>query len=224
MDAVVCQNIWKIFNEGTSAEVKALQGIDLKIKRGEFVAIMGSSGSGKSTLLNVISCLDVTTRGKIFIDKKDVSKLDENGLAYIRREKIGFVFQTFNLIPSLTAIQNVELPMIFKGLSKIARTKKAKELLESVGLEKRINHRPSELSGGEIQRVAIARSMANDPTFIVADEPTGNLDSKSGEEIMNIFEKLNKDDKTIIMVTHDPKIGKHAKRIIKLQDGKIISD
>jgi len=222
MDAIVCQNVWKIFNEGAPAEVQALRGIDIKIKKGEFVTIMGSSGSGKSTLLNCITCLDVPTRGKIFIDGKDVSKADENGLAYIRREKIGFVFQFFNLIPSLTAIQNVELPMVFKGMNQTTRLERAKKLLESVGLGKRINNKPSELSGGETQRVAISRAMANDPTFIVADEPTGNLDSRSGEEIMEIFEKLNKDGRTIIMVTHDPKIGRHAKRIIRLYDGKIM--
>lgn len=222
MDAIVCQNIWKIFNEGTPAEVQAIRGIDLKVKEGEFVAIMGSSGSGKSTLLNCITCLDVPTRGKIFIDGRDVSKMDENSLAYIRREKIGFVFQFFNLIPSLTALQNVELPMIFSGMDRIKRRRRAKELLESVGLGKRLNSRPSQLSGGETQRVAISRSMANNPTFIVADEPTGNLDSKSGGEIMQIFEKLNKDGRTVIMVTHDPKIGRHAKRLIRLQDGTII--
>jgi putative ABC transport system ATP-binding protein len=222
MDVIVCKNLWKIFNEGTHAEVKALQGIDLKIKKGEFVAIMGSSGSGKSTLLNCISCLDIPTKGKIFIDGKDISKLGENRLAYIRREKIGFVFQTFNLIPSLTAMQNVELPMVFKGTDKTTRIKCAEQLLKEVGLEKRESHKPSELSGGEIQRVAIARALANNPSFIVADEPTGNLDSKSGVEIIKIFKKLNKDGKTIIMVTHDPKIGAWAKRIIKLQDGKII--
>lgn len=222
MDAIVCEKVWKIFNEGTPAEVQALRGIDLKVKKGEFVSIMGSSGSGKSTLLNCITCLDVSTRGKIFIDGQDVSKMNENKLAYIRREKIGFVFQFFNLIPSLTAIKNVELPMVFSGVGQIKRIGRAKELLESVGLEKRINSKSSQLSGGETQRVAIARAMANNPTFVVADEPTGNLDSKAGEEIMEIFEKLNKDGRTIIMVTHDPKIGKRAKRHIRLQDGKII--
>jgi len=222
MDAIVCQNVWKVFNEGTPAEVQALRGVDLKIKKGEFVAIMGSSGSGKSTLLNCITCLDVPTKGKIFIDGQDISKMDENGLTHVRREKVGFVFQFFNLIPSLTAMQNVELPMIFKGVDQTHRKEKAIKLLESIGLGNRLNSRPSVLSGGETQRVAISRAMANDPTFIVADEPTGNLDSKAGEEIMKIFEKLNKDGRTIIMVTHDSKIGRHAKRIIKLQDGKII--
>ena len=222
MYAIVCEDVWKIYNEETPAEVNALRGINLKVKRGEFVAIMGSSGSGKSTLLNCISCLDVPTRGKILIDDKDISRLNEGGLAYIRREKIGFVFQFFNLIPSLTAIQNVELPMVFNGMDGTVRKEKAKKILEDMGLEKRINHRPSELSGGETQRVAIARAMANNPTFIVADEPTGNLDSRAGEEIMNIFEKLNKDGKTIIMVTHDSKIGRRAEKIIRLQDGKII--
>jgi putative ABC transport system ATP-binding protein len=167
--------------------------------------------------------LDTATRGRILIDGKDTSRMGENGLTHIRREKIGFIFQFFNLIPSFTAIQNVQLPMVFKGVDESARKKYAEKLLNDLGLEKRINHKPSELSGGEVQRVAIARAMANDPSFIVADEPTGNLDSKSGVEIMKIFEKLNKDGKTIIMVTHDPKIGSWAKRIIRLHDGKIIS-
>ncbi|MFH0711095.1 MAG: ABC transporter ATP-binding protein, partial [Candidatus Aenigmatarchaeota archaeon] len=166
MDALRCENVWKVYNEETHAEVKALQGVDLRIMKGEFVAIMGSSGSGKSTLLNCISCLDVPTRGKIFIDGEDISKFDENKLAFIRREKIGFVFQFFNLIPTLTAIQNVELPMTFNGVEEPKRKRIAKELLERVGLEKRLNHKPNELSGGETQRVAIARAMANDPTFI----------------------------------------------------------
>lgn len=222
MDAIKCERVWKIFNQSTPAEVKALQEIDLKIKKGEFVAIMGSSGSGKSTLLNCVSALDTITKGKIFIDGQDISKLDENQLAYIRRKKIGFVFQFFNLIQSFTALQNVELPMIFNGNTEQKRKETAKKLLQEVGLEKRMDHRPSKLSGGETQRVAIARALANNPTLIVADEPTGNLDSKSGEEIMKIFEKLHKEGRTIVMVTHNSKIAKYSERVIKLKDGKII--
>lgn len=222
MDAIRCEDVYKIYNQGTPAEVRALCDINLKIKMGDFVAIMGSSGSGKSTLLNCISALDKVTKGKVFIDGKDISKLDENGLAYIRRKKIGFVFQFFNLIPSLTAIQNVELPMTFDGVTASERKKHAEELLNMVGLGDRMNFRPSELSGGQVQRVAIARAMANDPTFIVADEPTGNLDSKAGKEIMDIFRKLNKDGRTIIIVTHDQHIGDKAERIIRLKDGKVV--
>jgi len=222
MNAIKCENVWKIFNQGTPSEVKALQGVNLEINKGEFVAIMGSSGSGKSTLLNCISALDTITKGKIFIDGQDISKLDENQLAYIRRKKIGFIFQFFNLIQSFTALENVELPMIFNGCSEKNRMKRAMKLLKDVNLESRINHKPSILSGGETQRVAVARALANDPTFIVADEPTGNLDSKSGEEIMKIFEHLHKEGRTIVMVTHDSNIAKHAERIIRLKDGKII--
>jgi len=219
---IKCEDVWKIYNPNTPAEVKALQNINLEIKKGELIALMGASGSGKSTLLNCIGCLDVPTKGKVYIGNRDTSRLDEDELALIRRKKIGFVFQFFNLIPNLTALRNVELPMIFLGLSEEKRRNKAKRLLKEVGLGKRMNHKPAELSGGEVQRVAIARALANDPIVILADEPTGNLDSKSGKEIMNIFRKLNKDGRTIILVTHEKIVATHARRIIKISDGKIV--
>jgi putative ABC transport system ATP-binding protein len=221
MDVVRCENVWKIFNHGTPSEVKALQGVNMKIEKGDFISIMGPSGSGKSTLLNCIGSLDKPTKGRIFIDGKDISKLDENGLADFRRNKIGFVFQFFNLIPGLTAIQNVELPMIFKGIPQEERRKKAEDLLKKVELEKRMDSKPSQLSGGESQRVAIARSLANDPVVIFADEPTGNLDSKSGKNVIEILKKLNKDNKTIVIITHDQSISNQANKIIKMCDGKV---
>ena len=223
MESIIrCEDVWKVYNPDTPAEVKALQNINLEIKKGELAAIMGASGSGKSTLLNCIGCLDVPTKGKVHIENRDTSQLDEDELAMIRREKIGFVFQFFNLIPNLTALQNVELPMIFLGLGEEKRKNRAKKLLKEVGLGKRIGHKPAELSGGEVQRVSIARALANDPILILADEPTGNLDSKSGKEIMNIFKKLNKDGRTIIVITHENVIANHAKRVIKISDGKIV--
>jgi putative ABC transport system ATP-binding protein len=224
MDAVRCENVWKIYKQGTAAEVQALRGVDFKIKQGEMVGIIGSSGSGKSTLLNLIGALDKPTKGKIFIDGIDIEKMNESKLATLRREKIGFVFQFFNLIGSLTALQNVELPMIFQGMPHKRRIKRAKELLSDVGLSDQINQRPSELSGGQTQRVAIARALANDPPVILADEPTGNLDSKSGELILEIFKKLNKDKRTIIIVTHDAKIAQRTARIIRVSDGKVMEE
>ena len=217
-----CSDVWKVYNEGTRAEVRALQKINVKFFEKDFVAIEGPSGSGKSTLLHCIGCLDIPTRGKVFFKDEDISKMDETQLALIRRKGIGFVFQFFNVIPTLTALQNVELPMIFAGVPEQQRLKKAKMLLENVGLGERINHRPNELSGGETQRVSIARALANNPAFILADEPTGNLDSKSGNEIMNILTKLNREGKTIIMITHEAAIAKYAKKRLKMKDGKII--
>lgn len=205
-------------------EVPALKDVDLKIKNQEFVAIMGPSGSGKSTMLQMIGCLDRPTSGKIFLDGTDVSKLNDSQLARVRGKKIGFVFQYFNLYPTLTAQGNVELPMMIVETDKKQRQKRALELLKIVGLEKRANHLPSQLSGGERQRVAIARALANEPAFVLADEPTGNLDSKSGNDIMKIFVELNESGKTIIIVTHDENIASHSKRIIKLKDGEIIGD
>lgn len=219
-----CRNVWKIYKAGTRAEVQALRGVDFVVKQGDFVSIQGASGSGKSTLMNCIGCLDVPTRGRIFLNGRELSKLSEDELAKVRRENIGFVFQFFNLIPSFTAIQNVELPMIFKGVEKEERLKRARKLLKDVGLGERMGNRPGELSGGERQRVAIARALANDPVFILADEPTGNLDSKTGEEIIKIFKGLQKDGKTIVMITHDENVGKCAQRIIRMKDGKITSD
>jgi putative ABC transport system ATP-binding protein len=221
MAIIECKNVWKVYNQGTPAEVKALQGVDMKIEEGDFVAIMGASGSGKSTLLNCISSLDKPTKGKILVDGQDISHFDEDELAIFRRNKIGFVFQFFNLIPGLTVLQNVELPMIFKGIAEPERKERAENILKQVELEKKISSKPNELSGGESQRVAIARALANNPVVIFADEPTGNLDSKSGKNVMEILKKLNEDNKTIVLITHDKSIGDQTNRIIKMIDGKV---
>ena len=216
------ENVWKIYKMG-DVNVNALQGMSLDVKEGEFVAIMGPSGSGKSTAVNMIGCLDVPTKGKIFLENHDISKLSESELAQIRGRKIGFIFQQFNLVQTLAAIENVMLPMIFQGVPESVRLKKAKELLELVELGDRINHRPSELSGGQQQRVAIARSLSNNPEVILADEPTGNLDSKTGANVLDFLEKLHrKENKTIIMVTHDQNLAKVAERTEFLKDGKIV--
>src|SRR3989338_910529 len=216
------ENVWKIYKMG-DVEVNALQGLSLEVNEGEFLAIMGPSGSGKSTAVNMIGCLDVPTKGKIWLDSHDISRLSESELAQIRGRKIGFIFQQFNLVQTLTAIENVMLPMIFQGVPESARMKKANELLELVELGDRINHRPSELSGGQQQRVAIARSLSNDPEVILADEPTGNLDSKTGANVLDFLEKLHrKERKTIIMVTHDQNLAKVAERAEFLKDGKIV--
>jgi putative ABC transport system ATP-binding protein len=206
-------------------EVKALDGIDMKVEKGDFVAIIGPSGSGKSTLLHMIGLLDRPTNGKVFLDGIDISKLNDNELARLRGNKIGFVFQFFNLYPILTALENIELPMVITEKNKTERRKRALELLKMVGLEKRAEHLPSQLSGGERQRVAIARALANNPSLILADEPTGNLDSKAGKEIIEFLDKLQEEEgKTIIMVTHDINIAKYAERLIYLKDGKIIKE
>ncbi|MEM5782790.1 MAG: ABC transporter ATP-binding protein [Candidatus Aenigmatarchaeota archaeon] len=225
MNIIELVNVSKIYKLD-NVEVKAISNINLKIKKGETVAIMGPSGSGKSTLLHIIGCLDKPSSGKVIIDSKDVSKLNENQLAEIRRQKIGFVFQFFYLIPSLNALRNVMFPMLFtNNLNKEEKEKKAIELLELVGLKNRIYHRPAEMSGGERQRIAIARALANDPQIILADEPTGNLDTEKGKAIIDLLLNLNKEKNiTLIIVTHDSYIASHAKRIIKLKDGKIISD
>jgi putative ABC transport system ATP-binding protein len=216
------KNIEKEYDLGP-VKLKVLNGINLNIKKSGTVSIMGPSGSGKSTMLHMLGCLDRPTKGKVILDNIDVSKLSDDELAKIRRERIGFVFQFFYLIPSLTALKNVELPMTFVNGNAKEREKKAKELLKMVGLEDRMNHRPSQLSGGESQRVAIARALANDPQIILADEPTGNLDSKSGKEVMEILKNLNKQRKvTLIIVTHDPSIARITEKIINLKDGKII--
>ncbi len=216
------ENVWKVYKMG-DVKVNALQGLNLDIKEGEFVAIMGPSGSGKSTAVNLIGCLDVPTKGKVYLENHDISKLGESELAQIRGRKIGFIFQQFNLVQTLTAIENIMLPMIFQGVPESARLKKAKELLELVELGDRIDHRPSELSGGQQQRVAIARSLSNNPEVILADEPTGNLDSKTGTNVLDFLEKLHrKERKTIIMVTHDQNLAKVAERIEFLKDGKIV--
>ena len=203
-------------------KVNALRGLNLEIRKGEFVAIMGPSGSGKSTAVNMVGALDIPTKGKIYLEKHDISKLPESDLAQIRGKKIGFIFQQFNLINTLRALENVTLPMIFQDIGRDERLETGKNLLQMVGLQERINHKPTELSGGEQQRVAIARSLANDPEVVLADEPTGNLDSKTGQMVIKFLEGLNKKGKTIIMVTHDTNVAKHAHRIEFLKDGKII--
>ncbi|HLC64518.1 MAG TPA: ABC transporter ATP-binding protein [Candidatus Nanoarchaeia archaeon] len=216
------ENVWKVYEMG-KLKVPALRGIDLVVNRGEFVAVMGPSGSGKSTCMNMIGALDVPTRGKVYLAEHDISKLSESDLAQIRGKKIGFIFQTFNLIQTLTALENVMLPMVFQGESAEKRMKRAKELLELVDLADRMNHKPSELSGGQQQRVAIARSLANDPEMLLADEPTGNLDTKTGHNVLEFLRKLHKEKgKTIIIVTHDHEIAKKAQRIEVLKDGKIV--
>ena len=214
------QDVWKTYLLG-EIKLDVLKGVSLAIEKQDFALILGPSGSGKSTLLNMVGCLDVPTAGTIKLEGEDVSKLSEDELAQVRGKKIGFVFQQFNLLAHLTAIENVILPTIFQGVSKEEREKKAKDLLSSVGLEKRVNHRPAELSGGERQRVAIARSLANNPEIIVADEPTGNVDSKTGEIIMDILKKLNKEGRTVIVVTHDTELQRFANKIIRIKDGEI---
>ena len=217
------QNVAKIYKmDGVS--VVGVEDINLKIKKGEFVCVMGPSGSGKSTMLHLIGCLDKPTSGRIFIDGIDVSKMSEDELADLRREKIGFVFQFFNLYSTLTALENVEVPMIIAEKDKDFRKRRALELLKMIGMEEFKHHLPSQLSGGQRQKIAIARALANDPPIILADEPTGNLDSKSGEEIMKIFKELNERGKTIIVVTHNENVAKFTERIIRLKDGKIIKD
>lgn len=213
----------KVYKLGTVC-VNALEDINLKITRGEFLSIMGPSGCGKSTLMNLVGCLDRPTSGKVILDGIDISTLSDNRLADIRNKKVGFVFQTFNLLPRLTAEENVELPLIYAGVNLNTRGKLSHQLLEDVGIGDRAHHKPPELSGGQRQKVAIARALINNPSIILADEPTGNLDSKSGAEIMQIFHKLNLAGATIVMVTHNPDIAKVTKRIVYLKDGKIVGD
>ncbi len=214
------EDVWKTYQMG-EVQVHALRGLNIKIRKGEFVAIQGPSGSGKSTSMFLVGCLDVPSKGKVYLDHHDISKLHESTLAQIRGRRIGFVFQQFNLLPTMTALENVELPMIFQGVPQAKRLNRAKELLQLVGLGARMHHRPSQLSGGEMQRVAVARALLNNPEVILADEPTGNLDSKTGEEIMKFFRNLHeKEKRTIIMVTHDKSVAKQADRIIFLKDGK----
>jgi putative ABC transport system ATP-binding protein len=214
------EKIWRVFDIG-KVKVEALRGIDLDIKEGEFMAIMGPSGSGKSTLMHIMGCLDTPSKGSYALDGEKIEELDDNQLAEIRNEKVGFVFQSFNLLPYANAYENVELPLIFKGVNASQRHKKVLEVLERVGLSDRMNHKPSELSGGQQQRVAIARAMVNDPRIIMADEPTGNLDSQSGKEIINLFNDLWKQGNTIVMITHDESIAQRCERVIHLKDGKI---
>ncbi len=223
MSLINLKNIYKIYHVG-GEEVRALDGVDISILENEYLAIMGPSGSGKSTLMNMIGCLDTPTSGLYEFENEMVHIMDDKQLASIRNRKIGFVFQTFNLLPKATAQHNVEIPLIYANTPKIERLQMAKKALVSVGLEDRMLHKPNELSGGQRQRVAIARALVNNPSIILADEPTGNLDSKSGEEIMRIFDSLYNEGHTIIMVTHEEDIASHAQRTVKLFDGKIIED
>ena len=222
-EIISIQSVSKIYNLGETV-VKALDNVSLSIYDNDYISIMGPSGSGKSTLMNIIGCLDVPTKGKYKFKDELISKMDDNQLANIRNEKIGFVFQTFNLLPKLNAMQNVEVPLIYSSLGRKERIERAEEALNIVGLQDRMTHKPNELSGGQRQRVAIARALVNKPSIILADEPTGNLDSKSGNEILKFFAKLHKDGNTIIMVTHEESVAKLSKRRIDIFDGKIARD
>ncbi len=204
--------------------IKAVRSIDLTIEKNEYVAIMGPSGSGKSTLMNILGCLDTPTEGKYFLNQKDVSRLEDNQLADIRNTEIGFVFQTFNLLPRYSALENTTLPLVYAGINKKERLERGEGVLKSVGLGDRMNHKPNELSGGQRQRVALARALVNSPSIILADEPTGNLDSKTSADILNLFDEIQEKGNTIILVTHESDIARHAKRVIQLKDGEIEED
>ncbi len=220
---ILVKNLTKIYGQPPN-ETRALDGVSFEIKKGEFVAIIGPSGSGKSTLMHILGCLDHPTSGQYFLESQNVANLDENQLASIRNENIGFVFQFFNLLPRTSALKNVQLPMVYSNTPRAKRQERAIELLEAVGLKDKLKSTPAQLSGGQQQRVAIARALVNNPLIIFADEPTGNLDTKSSYEIMDILKKLNKGGNTIIMITHEPDIAKLSKRVITIRDGKIISD
>ena len=223
-DVIVVEDLWRTYDMGSEQQVQALRGISMKIKHNEYVAIMGPSGSGKSTLMNLIGCLDTPSKGKYWLNGHLVSELDDDQLARIRNKEIGFVFQTFNLLARASSLHNVELPLIYNGTPAAARLARAKESLTNVGLGDRMNHKPNELSGGQRQRVAIARALVNSPSIILADEPTGNLDSKTGIEIMALFDTLHANGNTIVLVTHEPDIAEYAHRVVHIRDGQIFSD
>lgn len=223
MEIICTENIYKIYNKGRN-EVKALDGVSLSVQQGEFLAVMGQSGSGKSTLLNILGCLDVPTSGRYFLFGKASDTFDEEELSGIRNRRVGFVFQNYNLIPSLSAVENVELPLLYRGVEHEQRRKIALEALEKVGLSRRAEHRPLKMSGGQQQRTAIARAIAADPDIFLADEPTGNLDRTSGSDVMSLLALLNKGGKTVIIITHDPAVAAFASRIVTISDGRIASD
>ena len=216
-------DLWKTYVMGTE-EIHALRGVSISIEPGEYVAIMGPSGSGKSTLMNLIGCLDTPSKGSYLLNEKEVAAMNDDELAQIRNEEIGFVFQTFNLLPRATALHNVELPLVYAGVTGKLRVERAKQALEKVELMSRASHRPNELSGGQRQRVAIARALVNNPSILLADEPTGNLDSKTGNEIMGVFDRLHQSGNTIVLVTHEPEIAAYAHRVIHIRDGQVEKD
>jgi len=222
---IICtEDLWKTYDMGSEQQVHALRGVNIRIQRNEYVAIMGPSGSGKSTLMNLIGCLDSPSKGSYWLNSQLVSELDDDELARIRNKEIGFVFQTFNLLPRATSLHNVELPLIYAGMPAEERIERAKKVLNSVGMGSRVNHKPNELSGGQRQRVAIARALVNDPSIILADEPTGNLDSQTGIEIMALFDRLHEQGNTIVLVTHEHDIAEYAHRVIHIRDGQVFSD